>query len=199
MKAKQVLLSISILLTFSCSMHADVEDKNTNDSIVVKDKKYVNSLLVFGQVSIYTKALGIKYSGGFQLKKAPKVRIGPSLFWERMEFNDNLILPKNVTKAGLFFITPGLNIETRLHSFINLQFGLSALIGAETVERRVASKGTTTTEVNTLGGMHFDQTLFVKTSEKGGLKFGIGIFERFLSGTFYDEDFGGRLYLGFEF
>jgi hypothetical protein len=201
MKAKRSLLSISSLLLFSCSVHGHVEEsKNTlRDSITVKDKKYVNSLLGFGQLSTYTKAIGIKYFGGFQLKKNPNVRIGPSLFWERMEFNDNIKPPRNVTKAELFFITPGFSIEARLRPILNLQFGISALIGEETVERFVPLKGVTTTEVNIVGGAHLDQTLFVKTAERGGLKFGIGIFERFLSTTFYDEDFGGRLYLGFEF
>lgn len=201
MKTKRILLSISLILSFSCSMQAHAaESKNTfTDSVTVKGKKYVNSLLVFGQLSTYTKAVGLKYFGGFQLKKNPYVRIGPSLFWERIEFNDNLTPPRNVTKAALFFITPGLSIETRLRPIVSLQFGISALIGEETIERFVPSKGVTTTEVNTVGGAHLDQTLFVKTAERGGLKFGIGIFERFLSATFYDEDFGGRLYLGLEF
>jgi hypothetical protein len=48
-------------------MHACVKESKDilSDSTKVQGKKYVNSLLAFGQLSTYTKAFGIKYFGGF--------------------------------------------------------------------------------------------------------------------------------------
>lgn len=198
MKVKRLVLVL--LLVASCSIYAQTKNKNRlADSLPVKSKKYTSSLLAFGQLSTYTQAIGLKYCGGMRLKNHPLVRLGPSLFWERIEFNGNIKLPRNLVKGQLVLITPGLNIETRLRPIIDLNFGISAVIGSETIEKFIPSKAVTTVETKTIGGAHFDQALFVKTAETGGLKLGIGIFERLLGGTFYEEDFGGRLYLGIEF
>jgi hypothetical protein len=156
------------------------------------------------------QGVGVKYSGAWKLKKHPRLSIGPSLFLEWIQF-PKVILSKNVKEANLSLTTPGLNVQIRCSKILSAQVGLSALIGSEKITR-IYSVNTNPnpwgqpvyvlkekTEITTVTGIQFEQNLFYLPEEKTGITFGIGIFERSLNSSFYDSDFGGKIFIGFYF
>ncbi|HLC82266.1 MAG TPA: hypothetical protein VJI69_00455 [Bacteroidia bacterium] len=198
------------LLTFISFQNAGHAATITADSLT-KTKRYSSMLVANGQWAIKTMGVGVKYSGALQLKKYPRIGIGPSIFLEHVEFQKGVKFPTNVTEASISFTTPGLNLQIRCSKILSAQIGLSLLIGSEQITKVYYENtnpnpfGTPTlelrqkTENNTISGVQLEQNLFYLPQEKTGLTFGIGIFERSLSATFYDSDFGGKVYLGFYF
>jgi hypothetical protein len=206
-RLKNILVIIFISGTFFC----EVKGGNVfvNDSI--PSKRYMNILVANGQVAINTMGVGVKYCGAWQLKKYPRLRIGPSVFYERIQFRKGIKLPRDVTEINISFTTPGLNIQMRVNKILSAQIGLSLLLGSEKITKMYYENtnpnpfGTPILELRQkttaegISGFQFEQNLLFLPDKTTGITFGLGLFERTISSSFYETDFGAKIYLGFYF
>jgi hypothetical protein len=209
MKIRNILLIILVIIT--TGLYASKE-QIANDTLFPNAKKrYTHILVANGIYALNTQGVGIKYSGILQIKKNPRVGIGTSVFLERIQFGKEVKLPNNVIEAYIGFFTPGISGYYRFNKLFIGQIGLSVLVGQET-KKTFYYKNTNNNpfgppnyvaEIKTtqdmVTGLHFDQTILFATQQKTGLVLGIGIFERMIDASFYTEDFGGKIYLGFHF
>ncbi len=192
------MIGILCVVVFQSYAGNGADKNNVNDTTT--HRRYVNSILGFGQVAVNTFGSGVKYCGAIPLKKNPKLSVGPSLFYERIEFRKTLTIPSKIKEASIALYNPGLNLESSLKPWLILQFGFSAIIGSESITyNSVGGRAVQRPETNVIGGMHLEQMLFIKREEKTGFLVGFGIFERFITSSFYETDFGGRVYAGFSF
>lgn len=207
MKAKTTSVLL-VTIVFSLSSIASNVSDSTN---VYKPKRYTNFIFGTGHLALNSSGAGIKYCGSLRLKKNERFGIGPSIFYESVQFSSNVKFPADVTEVKMSFTTPGLNIQYTINKILSFQIGLSALLGKQEITR-VFYVNTNSNpfgipvwelrqknEEHYISGVQIEQNLLFKKEQKTGISFGLGLFERIVNANFYETDFGLKAYLGFYF
>ena len=203
-------IKIKLLILLECLTFVS----SAKSAIVRGDsiKNYNSCILFNGHLAFNTKAIGVKYIGGFTLRSNSNIALGFNLAYEKISLTDNLFMPKNAN-TNIWFATGGGNVSYKITEGLFFVSELSMLMGKQETSYIITTANVTYTNVppytlvksytmheekeqKTIYGAHIEEHLFYHPKKAKGLIIGTSVFIRLLNAKYYENDFGICAYLG---